>query len=143
MTAGKYTLAIGGTDAGIEMSIRIGQRVRHQDYQGQRVTGVVRGLSIDEDRALIAAVALDTPIVIPASGDGREIRLQWQNVPAHELAPFDEREELIAELVAALEAEQEWQARDAAGELDPDLDYETVVGAKRRAAIAKATGSAA
>ncbi len=44
------------------------------------------------------------------------------------------------ELLAALEAEQEWRDREAAGAIDPDWDYERMVGDKRRAAIAKATG---
>ena len=47
-----------------------------------------------------------------------------------------------SELLAALEAEQEWRGREAVGELDPEWDYEVMVGAKRRAAIAKATGGA-
>lgn len=46
------------------------------------------------------------------------------------------------ELLAALEAEQEWREREAAGALDPEWDYERMVGDKRRAAIAKATGAA-
>ena len=46
------------------------------------------------------------------------------------------------ELLAALEAEEEWRGREAVGELDPEWDYEVMVGAKRRAAIAKAAGSA-
>jgi hypothetical protein len=47
------------------------------------------------------------------------------------------------ELLEALQAEQEWCERDAAGAIDPEWDYDTMVAAKRRAAIAKATGSAA
>jgi len=47
------------------------------------------------------------------------------------------------ELLAALQAEEEWRAREEDGALDPGWDYETMVVAKRRAAIAKATGSAA
>lgn len=47
------------------------------------------------------------------------------------------------DLLAALQAEEEWRARDAAGALDPEWNYEVMVGAKRRAAIAKATGGAA
>jgi hypothetical protein len=43
------------------------------------------------------------------------------------------------DLLDALEKEQEWQDRARAGELDPDWDYETMVGQYRRAAIAKAT----
>lgn len=44
------------------------------------------------------------------------------------------------ELLEALEAEHEWREREEAGALDPDWDYEVMVGNKRRAAIAKATG---
>lgn len=47
------------------------------------------------------------------------------------------------DLLNALQAEQEWRCRDEAGELDPEWDYETMVGSKRRAALAKATGEAA
>jgi hypothetical protein len=43
------------------------------------------------------------------------------------------------DLLAALRAEQEWREREAAGAIDPDWDYERMVGDKRRAAIAKAT----
>lgn len=46
------------------------------------------------------------------------------------------------ELLGALRAEQEWREREAAGAIDPEWDYEVMVGAKRRAAIAKATGAA-
>lgn len=121
-------------NAGVEMSVRIGQRVRHQDYQGQRVTGVVRGLSVDDERALMADIALDAPIVIPAkSPDDREICIWNQHVPAHELAPFDDRDELIAELRLACE-----------GLLSIAETGVTSLGAVRaaRAAIAKVTGSA-
>ncbi|SIT25294.1 hypothetical protein [Achromobacter sp. MFA1 R4] len=45
------------------------------------------------------------------------------------------------DLVEALEAEEEWRGREAAGELDPEWDYDTMVAAKRRAAIAKARGA--
>jgi hypothetical protein len=45
------------------------------------------------------------------------------------------------ELLEALQAEEEWTAREEAGAIDPDWDYEQMVGSKRRAAIAKATGS--
>lgn len=116
--------------SGIEISLRIGQRVRHRDYQGQRVTGMVRGLSIDSDRVLQADIVLDTAIVIPAIGpDDREISIWNQHVPAHELAPFDEREELIAELVEAL-----IQCTTDEGPEQGQLD-------RARALIAKATGS--
>ena len=46
------------------------------------------------------------------------------------------------ELLEALQAEQEWQDRADAGELDPEWSYERIVGNKRRAAIAKAKNGA-
>ncbi len=42
------------------------------------------------------------------------------------------------DLLAALQKEREWREREAAGELDPEWDYETMVGKHRRNAIAKA-----
>lgn len=131
--------------AGVEISIHIGQRVRHQDYKGQRVTGVVIGLSI-EDRALMVDVALDAPIVIPPlSGEDRAVNIYRQHVPAHELAPFDEREELIAELVSAVTT-----LRDVSRAMEAENDSEKPTEeeyqqalAAADAAIAKATGSRA
>jgi len=123
--------------AAIEISLRIGQRVRHHDFHGKRVTGVVRGLTVDSEDVLHADIALDAPIVIPALGEGdRELQIYRQHVPAHELAPFDEREELIAGMVGLLrQMEKEYddhQHRALAVFID-DI----------RAQIAKATGSAA
>lgn len=43
------------------------------------------------------------------------------------------------QLLEALQKEEEWRAREAAGELDPEWDYEQMVGQYRRAAIAAAT----
>lgn len=122
-------------NAGVEMTIRIGQRVRHQDYKGQRVTGVVCGLSV-EDRELMVDIALDAPIVIPASEDYREVRIYRQHVPAHELAPFDEREELISGMLGLLRRMEE------------QYDDHPTVGLSLfiddiRAAIAKATSKGA
>ncbi len=57
------------------------------------------------------------------------------------LAEQDANRRLIAaapDLLEALIAEQEWRDREAAGALDPEWDYEILVGAKRRAAIAAA-----
>lgn len=89
--------------ASLEISLRIGQRVRHSDYKGKRVTGVVRGLSVDGDDVLHADIALDDAIVLPPiNDDDHELRIYRQHVPAHELAPFDEREELIGKMTAAL-----------------------------------------
>lgn len=49
---------------------------------------------------------------------------------------LDEREELIA----ALRAEQEWRDRERDGAIDPEWDYEFLVGSQRRAVLAKAGG---
>jgi hypothetical protein len=46
------------------------------------------------------------------------------------------------DLLAALQAEEEWRGREEVGALDPEWDYELMVGDKRRAAIAKAEGRA-
>lgn len=89
---------------GCSLNICIGQRVRHREYKGMPITGVVRSLSI-EDGCLTAGIALDDPIIIPArSEDDREIRIYNQCVPAIELAPFDHRDDLIDELRTALQA---------------------------------------
>jgi hypothetical protein len=89
--------------SGLELSLRIGQRVRHRDYKGQRVTGVVRGIAVEGDNdALMVDLVLDAPIVIPASDDYREISIYRQHVPAHELSAFDDRDELVAALLEAL-----------------------------------------
>lgn len=118
-------------DVGVEISLRIGQRVRHSDFDGKRVTGQVQGLSIDSDRTLQVDIVLDAPIVIPARGDGdREISIWHQHVPAHELTPFDDRDELIAEMLDALVA------------VVTVADRKTAEFDKARAAIARATRSA-
>jgi hypothetical protein len=112
------------------MSFRIGQRLRHRDYyRGKRVTGVVQGLSIDGQR-LMVDIALDAPIVIPAGDGHRAIDIHRQHVPAHELTPFDERDELIAELVAALRS------------VVSVADRETDEFIRARAAIARAEAAA-
>lgn len=85
---------------GIAMALAIGQHVRHRDYKGRRVTGTVTALAV-EDRALMATIALDHPIVIQA-GEQQPLDLWSQHVPAHELSPFDARDELIAEMLEAL-----------------------------------------
>lgn len=90
-------------DHGAEISLRIGQHVRHRDHAGQRVTGHVNSLQIESEKGLTATVLLDAPIIIPACDEGdREIRINWQTVPVTELSPFDERDEQIAELLALL-----------------------------------------
>jgi hypothetical protein len=115
-------------DAGVDMSFRIGQRVRHQDYKGKRVTGVVRGLSLDSEQGLMVSIALDAPIVIPESEGIRRIDIWNQHAPAHEFSPFDERDELIAELLASLQG------------VIAVADRESDEFIRARAAIAKAAG---
>jgi hypothetical protein len=89
---------------GCALNITIGQRVRHQEYKGRPVTGVVRSLCIEDGR-LMAGIALDDPIIIPArTEDDREIHIHNQHVPALELTPFDRRDDLIEELRTALQA---------------------------------------
>lgn len=132
---------VSSVSAGVELSLRIGQHVKHRDFNGRRVTGIVTGLSIDSEGSMKADIALDAPIVI-AAGEGRPLDLWRQCVPAHELTPFDDRDELIDDLLHALQAEQEWRQRDTDGAIDPEWDYESMVGDLRRAAISKATGAA-
>lgn len=131
--------------AGIEISLRLGQRVRHSnDYKGQRVTGTVQSISLDGG-VLVVVIALDQPIIIPARGDSREIRLHSQCVPAHEVAPFDEREELLQGLLAALQALHgvfTHMALDEEHQRPTEAEYQAAM-ATAAALIAEATGSAA
>lgn len=88
---------------GVEVSLRIGQRVRHRDHAGRRVTGTVNSLQIESEQGLTASVILDEPIIIPARGEGdREVRINWQTCPVQEFAPFDDRDAQITEMLAAL-----------------------------------------
>lgn len=139
----KNARPIPTVDARVEISLRIGQPVRHHDHAGKRVTGKVRGLSIDSDRVLMADIVLDAPIVIPAiSADDREIKLWHQHVPAHELTPFDERDEVIAELLDALERARSglaWYQDRNPGQADGSDDEAM---AQIDAAIAKARRAA-
>lgn len=121
--------------------LTIGQHVRHHDYPRRHVAGTVRCLEI-EDNALWATIGLDEPIVIEARNpDERPINIYSQHVPAHELAPFDERDELIAKLIGiarrvdAMLTRQRWMLCDDAPE--------SVLLRDARAAIASATGIAA
>lgn len=123
---------------GIAISLHIGQRVRHRDHAGKRVTGVINSLQVESEQGLTASVILDEPIIIPARGEGdREIRINWQTVPVTELAPFDDRDELIAELLATL--------RNALSGLEFARGYveNDNLLAEIDAVIAKTTGSAA
>lgn len=139
MSAAKHT------PAGVELSLRIGQRVRHQDYKGQRVTGVVVGMTACVERGLMVDCALDAPIVIPP-GDGHdEVRLYHQHAPAHEFVAFDDRDEVIAALQAALAdlVLNVSEAMKTGGWVPAPLHqsfWESMEHA--HAAIAKATGSA-
>jgi hypothetical protein len=133
-------------NCGVEISIRIGQRVRHTDYKGQRVTGVVLSLITDQDGALKADVALDAPIIIPADQHGPAIDIHRQFAPVHEFTPFDDRDELIAELTGTLVGCRAIlrTVLSETSELD-DVKRRVLKGriATATAAIAKATGSAA
>jgi hypothetical protein len=120
---------------GVEISLHIGQHVRHGDYKGERVTGEVRGLSLDRANVLHADITLDAPIIIPArNADDREIHIWHQTVPAHELAPFDARDELIANLMLGASLAIDWMREHGAA-------LETM--APLQAALDKASGSAA
>lgn len=137
MSAAQHT---PGPVAGLEIALRIGQHVRHHDFHGKRVTGIVRALTYDSDNGLRADIALDEPIIIPArDSDDHELRIYTQYVPAHELAPFDEREEVLAQLLDAARAAEAILGRQkwVEGSTDP----EAVALFKLRAAVAKATGS--
>lgn len=123
-------------NAALEISLRIGQHVRHRDYQGKRVTGVIRGLSLDSEGVLCADVALDEAIVFPPiEGADYETRIHRQCVPVQELAPFDEREELIAGMLALLRRMEEEYDDHAHHALALFID-------EIRAQIAKAGGAA-
>lgn len=88
---------------GVEVSLRIGQRVRHHLHKDKRVTGIVTTLTLDIERGLMANVDLDEPIIIPARFDGdREVHIHRQFAEVTEFAPFDDRDELIAEMLATL-----------------------------------------
>lgn len=88
--------------AGVDLQLRLGQRVRISDFRDQRVTGHVRGLWLD-DGVLTVDVALEAPIVIePRQPDERAIELWHQRVRAHEVTPLDDRDELIAEMLEPL-----------------------------------------
>lgn len=126
------------TKAGAAISLHIGQRVRHRDHNGQRVTGIVEMLGLNEG-ALMATIALDAPIVLPAIGEFGETRLHGQYVPAHELSPFDDRDELMAELLAALQV----FAERSSSEETITITVRTEHVERARAAIARASGVAA
>jgi hypothetical protein len=116
----------------------IGLRVRHHDFNGRRVTGVVHGLALDDGRLMVDC-ALDAPIVIAGDEHHGPIHLHRQYAPAHEFSPFDERDELIAELAEALQRLDRRGRLNDSGCTDEagnaDLRY-------ARAALAKATGGA-
>jgi len=107
------TKEVAHPDAGVDISLRIGQRVRaHQSHNRRRPSpvGVVRGLELDADGGLMVQVLLDAPIIIPASSGYSEISIWHQRWPAHEVAPLDESAQLVAELLRAAK-----QARDVLG----------------------------
>ncbi|MNV82132.1 hypothetical protein D3C71_1758470 [compost metagenome] len=79
---------------------------------------------------------LDAPIVIPArNADDREVIIWRQYVPALEMAPFDDRDVLIAELRSACEGLLERYRVMGCGD--------GIEASAAALAIAKATGSAA
>lgn len=138
------------TEAGLALCLRIGQRVRLADFKGRRVTGKVQGLSIDSDRVLQADIGLDKPIVIDVDGE-RPIDIWRQNVAAHEVSPFDERDEQVEALLEALrtlrkacDAVQPFAGTIAAHTVHEALDVRAFIDAVAGAdaAIAKVTGSA-
>lgn len=130
------TPAVCEHQAGVVLALHIGQHVRHRDFNGRRVTGTVFSLGV-QDNALMARIGLDEPIVIEAREPGdRPINIYTQHVPAHELAPFDARDELIAEMLAALRALVEYH-----DDVPKAADQRLLDAAD--AAIAKATGGAA
>lgn len=128
---------------GIDLSLRIGQRVRHQDYKGQRVTGVIRTIDIDAERGLMVTINLDAPIVIPATEKFREIPIYTQHAPAHEFSPFDERDEVLAALVEAITLQSKAMERICLGGEDPSDVVDDGLIATVNAALAKADGVSA
>ena len=129
-----HNAAANPAAASAEISLRIGQRVVHGIHGGKRVTGVVRSLGIEDDRGLMVTILLDAPIVIPPYGeDDREILIHWQTAQAHEFAPFDERDELLAEMRTALVAMEHEFGRTYLAGSSHSVDL-------ARAAIAKVNG---
>ncbi len=119
--------------AGLDLQLRIGQRVRHSRHNGERLAGVVEALTL-EDRVLIVKLALDVPLVIPAGPGYRAVNLYFQHVPAHECVPFDERDELIAQFFEACQTVLEAMDRGIA------VDRDTMGGlayARLQAAVEK------
>lgn len=82
--------------------LRVGQRVRHTDYRGTPVTGVVYGITVDSERGLMVDCVLDTPLVLPATSSCPELTIHRQYAPVHEFADADEHAELIACLRACM-----------------------------------------
>lgn len=122
--------------------LRVGQRVRHTDHLGQRVTGVIYGLSVCHERGLMVDCRLDAPIVIPSDEHSPSISIWNQYGQAHEFTAFDERDELVDELVGTLDACRNMLA-DLAG--CPGIDVAMQAKLQGRittvsVAIAKVTG---
>lgn len=123
--------------AGVEISLRIGQHVRHRDHAGKRVTGIITSLQVESEQGLTASVILDEPIILPARGEGdREIRINWQTASVTEFVPFDDRDELIAEMLAVLR-----KARVGLEIANERIEFGSLLG-DIDSTIAKATGSA-
>jgi hypothetical protein len=132
------TAATAGLGFGVEIALRIGQRVRHRDHLGRRITGVINSLQVESEQGLTASVLLDEPIIIPARGEGdREVRINWQTCPVQEFAPFDDRDEQITEMLAALR-----NARAGLEIANERIEFSGLL-VEIDAAIARAIGSAA
>ena len=58
------------------------------------------------------------------------------------LREHDSARAAVAELIEALRKEDEWSRREAEGAIDPEWDYESMVGQYRRAALARIGGAA-
>lgn len=130
--------------------LRVGQRVRHTDYKGQRVTGVIHGLTVCNELGLMVDCKLDAPIVIPADEYSGELKIWSQLAQAHEFTPFEERDELIEELRAELQSCVAVFRTALAETPETDQPKHSVLTARMKAcglAVAKAklhaTGSAA
>ena len=130
--------------AGANISLSIGQRVKHHDYKGKRVTGVVRTLTTHSEQGLMVDIILDEPIVIPPQmAVDHEIRIYNQYAPAHEFTPLDERDELVAELVVALTLQSKALERICLGGEAPSDVVDDALIATVNAAIANWQGGAA
>lgn len=122
--------------AGSSTALHIGQHVAHHDYKGQRCTGIVQGLTIDNDRGLMVHCVLDEPLVIPADQHGPEIRSYHLHAQAHEFAPLTVRDELLAEALDLLQT----IVRQCGARLD-EVSGNLALLSHAKAVIAKVSGA--